>query len=123
MKRGRPVKSVIRQNIIEILHHLDQGYGYEISKIYNEVFPEVTQRSIYYHLRKGTQTGELKLQRIERQKGNFSWGNIVEKTYYVLGREANPKGNDRIKEYLDRIKKLDKGVEKVGFVKKLFKKK
>ena len=32
--RGRPVKSAIRQNIIEILNFIKRGYGYEIYKIY-----------------------------------------------------------------------------------------
>ena len=56
MVRGRPVKSQIRQNIIEILFYLGKGYGYQISKIYNEAIPQVTQRSVYYHLRKGVHT-------------------------------------------------------------------
>src|SRR3989344_2479087 len=85
MTRGRPTRSSIRQNIVEILHHLGKGYGYQICKIYNEVFPTVTQRSIYYHLKKGVFTKEVAVQKIEQEKGNFSWGNMVEKTYYTLG--------------------------------------
>ncbi|MEK6951310.1 MAG: hypothetical protein AABX13_06325 [Nanoarchaeota archaeon] len=101
MKRGRPTKSVIRQNVIEILHHLQQGYGYEISKIYNAVFPKVTQRSIYYHLRKGVQLQEITLHKIEVEKGDFSWGNSVEKIYYGLGSNAKPIGNIQVKEFLE----------------------
>ena len=41
MPRGRPVKSQIRQNIIEILFYLKQGYGYNIAKVYNDIFPQV----------------------------------------------------------------------------------
>jgi len=53
MPKGRPVKSEIRQNIVEILYFMKQGYGYEIYKVYVAIFPKVTMRSIYYHLRKG----------------------------------------------------------------------
>ncbi len=104
MKRGRPVKSQIRQNVVEILSCLKKGYGYQISKIYNEVFPQVTQRSIYYHLRKGVLTKEIEVNNIEQEKGNFSWGPTVEKTYYSLGKSAEPKGNAKVKEFLNKLK-------------------
>ncbi len=105
MKRGRPTGSAIRQNVVEIIHFLGQGYGYEISKIYNEVFSPVTQRSIYYHLRKGIQTGEIRLHKVEQEKGDFSWGSIVEKTYYTLGKAAEPKGMQQVKEFLEKFRK------------------
>ncbi len=105
MARGRPVRSEIRQNIIEILHYLGKGYGYQICKIYQEIFPAVTQRSIYYHLRKGTQTGEIAVNQIKEEKGDFSWGNVVEKIYYELGDAAEPKGEKRVKEFLKRNNK------------------
>ncbi len=102
MKRGRPTKSQIRQGVVEILHHLGRGYGYEISKIYNEVFRPVTQRSVYYHLRKGLQTGEIAIEKREQQQGNFSWGSTVEKTYYRLGSLAAPQGNRQVREFLEK---------------------
>ena len=105
MKKGRPVRSVIRQNVVEILHHLGQGYGYQISKIYNEVFPTVTQRSIYYHLRKGMKTKEIDVYRVEKENGNFSWGSIAEKIYYRLGKKADPKGNAQVKDFVRQWKK------------------
>jgi len=105
MKKGRPVRSVIRQNVVEILHHLGQGYGYQISKIYNEVFPTVTQRSIYYHLRKGMKTKEIEVYRVEKENGNFSWGSIAEKIYYRLGKKADPKGNAQVKDFVRQWKK------------------
>ncbi|MBU1974477.1 MAG: hypothetical protein KKH52_03725, partial [Nanoarchaeota archaeon] len=92
MKKGRPTKSVIRQNVVEILYYLGQGYGYQIAKIYNEIFPTVTQRSVYYHLRKGKETKEIKMHKIEQEQGNFSWGSVVEKIYYTLGEKAAPRG-------------------------------
>lgn len=105
MVKGRPVKSQIRQNIVEILHYLGEGYGYQIAKMYNEIFPAVTQRSIYYHLRKGISTKEIEMPKIEQEKGNFSWGTMVEKKYYVLGKNAEPKGEKRVKEFLLRWKR------------------
>ena len=101
MKRGRPVRSIIRQNVVEILSHLGKGYGYEISKIYNKVFPAVTQRSVYYHLKKGIETEEIAVHKVEQEQGNFSWGKTVEKTYYALGKNAQPTGNGRVKEFLE----------------------
>ena len=102
MARGRPIGSQIRQNIIEILFYLGKGYGYQISKIYNEIFPQVTQRSIYYHLRKGTQTKEINVNKIKEEKGDFSWGDTVEKIYYELGDAAEPKGEGRVKDFLEK---------------------
>ncbi|MFH1276446.1 MAG: hypothetical protein ABIH82_05025 [Candidatus Woesearchaeota archaeon] len=106
MKKGRPVGSEIRQNILEILFFLGKGYGYQISKIYNEVFPEVTQRVIYYHLTKGIQTKEIEMHSIEQEKGNFSWGSEVEKKFYSLGEVAMPKGDLRVKEFLEKQHKI-----------------
>lgn len=105
MGRGRPTRSIIRQNVIEILHVLGRGYGYQICKIYNEIFPIVTQRSIYYHLRKGVSTKEIVVHKIEQEKGEFSWGNVVEKTYYALGSRAQPQGEKRVQEFLKRYGK------------------
>jgi len=100
MPRGRPTKSVIRQNIIEILHYLGKGYGYDIAKIYNNIFPKVTQRSIYYHLHKGISTGEIEIEEIKEEEGDYSWGKVVEKIYYSLGKEATPKGEERVRTFL-----------------------
>ena len=42
---------------------------------------------------------------IEREEGDFSWGSVVEKTYYALGKEAEPKGIKRVGEFLSKFKK------------------
>jgi len=105
MVRGRPPSSPIRKNIIEILYYLHQGYGYQISKIYLELFPKVTQRSIYHHLRMGVKTKELIVQEVKQEQGDYSWGSTVEKIIYALGPGAQPVGEKRVKEYMDRIKK------------------
>jgi len=104
MPKGRPVKSEIRQNIVEILYFMKEGYGYDIYRIYKALFPKVTMRSIYYHLKKGVSLGEFKVHKIQKEKGNYSWGGEVEKIYYALGEKANPSMNQRVKEYFDKKK-------------------
>jgi len=103
MPRGRPVKSAIRQNVVDILQHLKKGHGYNLYKIYTDLFDPVTMRVIYYHLKKGSALKEFKVHSIIKENGNFSWGSTVEKIYYELGENARPTYNYRVKEYFDRI--------------------
>ena len=95
-RRGRPAKSQIRQNIVEILSQYKSAYGYQISKIYFQLFPSATRRVIYYHLKKGLDLGEFEIDRVEHEKGEFSWGSTAEKTYYRLGKDAQPRGDPRV---------------------------
>ena len=102
MKRGRPVKSPIRQNIIELLFFMKKGYGYGIYRNYKTLFPAVTMRSIYYHLKKGQETGEFKIHKIERERGDYSWGVEAEKIWYELGDAAFLMGNEKVKEMFEK---------------------
>ncbi len=104
MHRGRPVKSQIRQNIVEILYFLGPSPGYDIYKVYVSIYPKVTMRSVYYNLKKGVELGEFKIDRIEKVKGNYSWGPEAEKTFYSLGPNAKPRMESRAKEYFDKKK-------------------
>ncbi len=104
MAKGRPVKSEIRQNIVEILYFMKEGYGYEIYKTYVAIFPKVTMRSIYYHLKKGADLNEFKVSKIEKEKGDYSWGGEAEKIYYSLGEAAKPAGNEKAREYFEKKK-------------------
>ena len=104
MPRGRPINSEVRNNIIEILYFLGKAYGYDIYKHYIELFPKTTMRNIYYHLKKGVSLEELKVEKIQKEEGNYSWGTTAEKIYYKLGPNANPKINEKVKEYLDKKK-------------------
>ncbi|MBL7054460.1 hypothetical protein ISS05_01750 [Candidatus Woesearchaeota archaeon] len=104
MPRGRPIKSEIRQNIVEILFFMKNGYGYNIYKAYIAIFPKVTLRSIYYHLKKGVALDEFKVEKIEKEKGDYSWGGEAEKIYYALGDKAKPVCNDRVREYSEKVK-------------------
>ena len=102
MKRGRPVKSEVRQNIIELLNFMGKGYGYVIHKVYNELFPRCTRENIYYNLRKGVLLGEFEVKEVKREKGEFSWGNVAEKIYYKLGPNARPKGDEKVKRFFEK---------------------
>jgi hypothetical protein len=101
MPRGRPVKSEIRQNMVEILAVKDEAYGYELARIYNQIFPGCTRENIYYHLRKGVAIGEFIVKDVKQEKGDFSWGTIVEKKYYALGPQAKPQGNERVRQFFE----------------------
>jgi hypothetical protein len=103
-KRGRPIQSEIRRNIVEILFFLKQGYGYQISRIYQKLFPHCTREVVYYHLKKGVSLGEFELKEIKSEKGDFSWGDTVQKRYYALGPKASPKGEERVRECIESMK-------------------
>jgi hypothetical protein len=104
MTRGRPVQSQIRQNIIEILNIIKHGYGYNIYKAYVKIFPAVTMRSIYYHLKKGVALEEFKVHKIEKEQGDYSWGSVAEKIYYSLGPQAKPKLDKRVVDFFEKKK-------------------
>ena len=104
MKRGRPVFSQVRQNMVEILSAKGRAYGYELAKIYLDLFPKVTKRLFYYHLKKGVELGEFKIDKVEKEQGDYSWGSVAEKVYYRLGDNAQPKGNRRVKQYIKDLR-------------------
>ena len=83
---------------------MKEGYGYEIYKAYVAIFPKVTMRSIYYHLRKGVDLNEFKVSKVEKEKGEYSWGPEAEKIYYSLENNAKPVGNEKAKEYFEKKK-------------------
>ncbi len=100
--RGRPIGSEVRNNIIDILGYMGKAYGYELNKVYREVFPAVTLRSIYYHLKKALSLGLVKVEVVERSEGNYSWGSTAEKTFYSLTEKANPRKRKELDEYFSR---------------------
>lgn len=105
MRRGRPVGSAVRQNVLEILNVLGRGHGYQIYKVYRELYPKVTLRVIYYHLKKGQELGELEIEKVEKEKGDYSWGSEAEKIYYKLGPKAKITGDDRVRAYVEAQRK------------------
>ena len=105
MPRGRPPSSVVRNNLMELLYHLKGAYGYELYKYYRELFPKTTMRNLYYHLKKGVQLEEFAVESVKTEQGTYSWGSQVEKIYYKLGQNANPKIDLRLKKSIERIKR------------------
>jgi hypothetical protein len=47
-------------------------------------------RLIYYHLKKGLDTGEFFVVKVNRKLGKYSWGGTSENIIYGLGKSANP---------------------------------
>jgi len=101
---GRPEYSIIRERITDILYFKGPTHGYDIYKIYRELFGKVTARVIYYHLKKGLAKGIFKIAKIEKQKGEFSWGTEAERIYYELTERATPAADPKIRNYIENIK-------------------
>lgn len=92
--RGRPTKSQIRENLIELLHHIKESYGYDLYKKYVDVFEQkVSIRSVYYHLNKGVELGEFVIRNVEHVAGDYSWGDQVKRVVFSLGPNAQPKNS------------------------------
>ena len=108
MPRGRPAGSQVRQNVIEILYQAKKLHGYRTYLIYKKLFPKVTMRAIYYHLKKGVALKELKVAEIRKEKGNYSWGGEVERIYYELGEKARPSGNQQVAEHFKGLREARK---------------
>ncbi len=83
--KGRPAGSFTRENILKIVAALGISYGYEIYKIYREFFGRITLRNVYYNLRKGVELLQLAEVGAQEILGNFTWGRVVERKYYILG--------------------------------------
>ncbi|MBN2052491.1 hypothetical protein JW756_03230 [Candidatus Woesearchaeota archaeon] len=107
-KRGRPIGSNIRQNLVEILYFHKKAYGYDLYKDYCELFPKVTLRVIYYHLKKGISLGEFLLEGVRMERGRYSWGGEAEKKYYKLGPNAKPRVDKKVKAYFEKKKEARK---------------
>ncbi len=94
--RGRPVHSVVRYNMVDILGYTGKAYGYEIYKHYRTLFPKITLRLIYYHLHKGVTLGEIEKVEVKKKKGDYSWGSETEQHYYKVGRNGNPHRTEQL---------------------------
>jgi hypothetical protein len=104
--KGRPSKSRIRNNILEILDAKKKAYGYEIYQNYLKIFPKVHIRSIYYHLKKGVMLKEITLRGTRKEKGKYSWGSTAEKVYYTLGPRAHMKAEKKVNTHFNGHKRI-----------------
>ena len=100
--RGRPLGSEVRRNIIDILKHMGKAYGYQIHKVYKEIFTPVTLRTIYYHLNKAQKLGLVKVENIQTTDGSYSWGTTAVKRFYSLTNKANPRNNKSVENYFNK---------------------
>lgn len=103
-QKGRPTYSLVRSNLIELLYYKKKATGYDLAKLYNELFSQVTMRVIYYNLKKGLLLQEFVVLAVVDEQGEYSWGSHAQKIYYGLGPAAKPKGNARIREFLEKQK-------------------
>lgn len=85
-KQGRPIGSNVRTNIINLLSKEGPMHGYELYQKYLTYYSQVSMRLIYYHLKKGVSLGELKIHKIEKKKGEFSWGSEVQHITYAVNK-------------------------------------
>jgi len=105
--------SEIRRNIELILYWTRFSYGYDIYKIYKEVFEkDVLLRSIYYNLKKGVELGEIVIVDVRPEIGEFTWGNQSERVYYTLGPYAK---FDIKSKYLKKLQKFKRNNIKVNW--------
>ena len=102
--QGRPIGSSVRQNMVEILYAYGPLYGYQIHKIYEDIFPKITLRLVYYHLKKGLSTKEFSVYKMDIKEGNYSWGARTQNIIYTLGPEAKAVGDARVREYKEKEK-------------------
>lgn len=100
-EKGRPTGSTVRDRVINILYQYDHLHGYKLHEIYENVYEEVSRRLIYYHLDKGVELGEIQLHSVEEQRGEYSWGDKVQRKRYELGPNAEPTFDKAIKNYKD----------------------
>lgn len=103
MKRGRPIRSDVRNGIEGIIDAMGAGYGYEIYKVYKGAFEPTSLRNIYYHLGKGIDEGVFVSVGSHAAEGEYTWGPSVERKFYVLGHNASGKGSAKISESMGRL--------------------
>ena len=103
-KRGRPLKSVVRDRLKEMLYIAGSLTAYEAHKYYINLFSKASQRNIYYQLQKGVDIGMFKIYEVVEEKGNYSWGPISRKVYYELADREGATINESIQEYFQELK-------------------
>jgi hypothetical protein len=107
---ARLAKSEIREKITSILFFGKSMYGYEIAKLYNQIFSRVSTRVIYYHLHKGCQLEIYDVDKQTKKQGDFSWGETSTIILYKLSQKAivNPdlKIKEKVLEFLNKKRRL-----------------
>jgi hypothetical protein len=102
VRRGRPKGSRTRDRVGGILSVIERGTGYDVYRIYREVYGSITSRSIYYNLHQGVLLDDFELDEITVESGEYSWGGKAEKKYYKPGRKAKHHVDDDTKQSIAR---------------------
>ena len=86
VKKGRPTRSIIRDNLINLIKTNPGLAGYDYFKLYLSYYPKCTLRSIYYHLDKAVSLGDLTYS-VDETKRSISGQNKI----YSPGSSVTPK--------------------------------
>ena len=103
MKRGRPLKSLVREHLKEILFLGGAMTAYEAHKHYIRLFAATTQRNVYYQLEKGVLLNYFEVDQIKDEEGNYSWGGLARKTYYRLAKNIKPNFSKDVYKYFKTL--------------------
>ena len=103
VRRGRPKGSQTRDRIVEILEVIERATGYDIFKVYREVFGSITSRSIYYNLHQGVVLDVFDLDEVKIESGEYSWGSKAEKKYYTIGRKGTRPVDPELAGHIARV--------------------
>ncbi len=95
----------MRKRIGVLLDKINYSYGYEIYKLYKELFGDTKIRNVYYNLKKGVIEGEFVLIEVKKEFGNYTWGGETERVYYTTGPYV---------EFVQLDKKQNEKLEKIG---------
>jgi hypothetical protein len=87
---ARKAGSPIRTNIICILAALKKANGYQIYKVYKQLYAPCSLRVIYYHLQRGVQYGLFVIDSVVETKGSYSWGTTSQQAFYRLEPSVKP---------------------------------
>lgn len=119
MPAGRPLKSIVRERLVEILYLGGKMTAYDAHKHYIALFGATTRRNVYYQLEKGAVLNLFSIKQVVEEKGDYSWGETTRKVYYVLGKAALPKLDKHVKKYFDSINAEFRTVRKKKQVQKV----
>ena len=100
--RGRPKGSRTRDHVGEILSVIERGTGYDVYRIFRDVYGPITSRAIYYNLHQGVLLDQFEYDGVTVESGEYSWGGKAEKKYYKPGRKAKHAVDDELKARIAR---------------------
>ncbi|MGM5480804.1 MAG: hypothetical protein ACQESE_00170 [Nanobdellota archaeon] len=104
MPRGRPTYSLVRERLKQLLYLLGPLTAYDAHKHYTKLFAKTSRRNVYYQLSKGEEMGLFKIDRVEEEQGDYSWGSISRKVYYKLAGKTPVNIEDRVRNYAQKEK-------------------